>query len=377
LKKKLLTMINNKIVIIAGEDSGDLHGSKLIAQMKTINPDLSFYGIGGDKMIQAGLNKVEHIKNMNVIGLFEVLKHYPRIKKIFNKTVRFINELKPNKVILIDYPGFNIRLAKKMKKLGIPVSYFILPQVWAWNSSRAKDLQQTCKQLISIIPFEKEWFSNQQIDVHFVGHPLTSILKQKFDSGFLHKRYEIGQDKKIIALLPGSRTSEVKKHWPIFLKTIKAFNASSNHKIQPILIQAPNIKIENVPEGLVVVDKNHYEALSCADAAIVCSGTATLETALLNCPMVVCYKLSSLTWFFAKKMSLVKHLSLVNLITEKEAVKELLQKNMTATNIVNEVNYLFSNEGKNAWAENYSLLLKKMKSETTNPYHSAAKHILQ
>jgi len=377
LKKKLLTMINNKIVIIAGEDSGDLHGSKLIAQMKTINPDLSFYGIGGDKMIQAGLNKVEHIKNMNVIGLFEVLKHYPRIKRIFNKTVRFINELKPNKVILIDYPGFNIRLAKKMKKLGIPVSYFILPQVWAWNSSRAKDLQQTCKQLISIIPFEKEWFSNQQIDVHFVGHPLTSILKQKFDSGFLHKRYEIGQDKKIIALLPGSRTSEVKKHWPIFLKTIKAFNASSNHKIQPILIQAPNIKIENVPEGLVVIDKNHYEALSCADAAIVCSGTATLETALLNCPMVVCYKLSSLTWFFAKKMSLVKHLSLVNLITEKEAVKELLQKNMTATNIVNEVNYLFSNEGKNAWAKNYGLLLKKMKSETTNPYHNAAKHILQ
>tara|TARA_B100000470_G_scaffold209657_1_gene187247 strand:- start:1693 stop:2826 length:1134 start_codon:yes stop_codon:yes gene_type:complete len=377
LKKKLLTMINNKIVIIAGEDSGDLHGSKLIAQMKTINPDLSFYGIGGDKMIQAGLNKVEHIKNMNVIGLFEVLKHYPRIKRIFNKTVRFINELKPNKVILIDYPGFNIRLAKKMKKLGIPVSYFILPQVWAWNSSRAKDLQQTCEQLISIIPFEKEWFSNQQIDVHFVGHPLTSILKQKFDSGFLHKRYEIGQDKKIIALLPGSRTSEVKKHWPIFLKTIKAFNASSNHKIQPILIQAPNIKIENVPEGLVVIDKNHYEALSCADAAIVCSGTATLETALLNCPMVVCYKLSSLTWFFAKKMSLVKHLSLVNLITEKEAVKELLQKNMTATNIVNEVNYLFSNEGRDAWAENYSLLLKKMNSETTNPYHSAAKHILQ
>jgi len=377
LKKKLLTMINNKIVIIAGEDSGDLHGSKLIAQMKTINPDLSFYGIGGDKMIQAGLNKVEHIKNMNVIGLFEVLKHYPRIKKIFNKTVRFINELKPNKVILIDYPGFNIRLAKKMKKLGVPVSYFILPQVWAWNSSRAKDLQQTCEQLISIIPFEKEWFSNQQIDVHFVGHPLTSILKQKFDSGFLHKRYEIGQDKKIIALLPGSRTSEVKKHWPIFLKTIKAFNASSNHKIQPILIQAPNIKIENIPEGLVVIDKNHYEALSCADAAIVCSGTATLETALLNCPMVVCYKLSSLTWFFAKKMSLVKHLSLVNLITEKEAVKELLQKNMTATNIVNEVNYLFSNEGKNAWAKNYGLLLKKMKSETTNPYHNAAKHILQ
>ena len=370
-------MVNNKIVVIAGEDSGDLHGSKLITQMKNINPNLSFYGIGGDRMVQAGLNKIEHIKNLNVIGLFEVLKHYPRIKRIFNKTVQFINKLKPDKVILIDYPGFNIRLAKKMKKLGVPVSYFILPQVWAWNSSRAKDLQQACKQLVSIIPFEKKWFSDRQIDVHFVGHPLISILKQKFDSDFLHKRYNINQDKKIIALLPGSRTSEVKKHWPIFLKTIRVFNASSKHKIQPVLIQAPNIKIKNIPEGLIVVDKNHYEALSCADAAIVCSGTATLETALLNCPMVVCYKLSSLTWFFAKKMSLVKHLSLVNLITEKEAVKELLQKNMTATNIINEINYLFSNEGKSAWAKNYNLLIEKMKSETKNPYHNAAKHILQ
>ena len=370
-------MVNNKIVIIAGEDSGDLHGSKLIAQMKNINPNLSFYGIGGDRMIQAGLNKIEHVKNLNVIGLFEVLKHYPRIKKIFNKTIKFINKLKPDKVILIDYPGFNIRLAKKMKKLGIPVSYFILPQVWAWNSSRAKDLQKTCEQLVSIIPFEKKWFRDRKIDVHFVGHPLISILKQEFDSGFLHKKYNIDQDKKIIALLPGSRTSEIKKHWPIFLKTISVLNVSSKHKIQPILIQAPNVKIKNIPKDLIVVDKNHYEALSSADAAIVCSGTATLETALLNCPMVVCYKLSSLTWFFANKMSLVKYLSLVNLITEKEVVKELLQKNMTATNIVSEINYLFSNEGKAAWKKNYSLLVEKMKSETKNPYHNAAKHILQ
>ncbi len=334
-------MVNNKIVVIAGEDSG------------------------------------EHVKNLNVIGLFEVLKHYPRIKRIFNKTVQFINRLKPDKVILIDYPGFNLRLAKKMKKTGVPISYFILPQVWAWNSSRAKALQKTCKQLISIIPFEKKWFSDRQIGVHFVGHPLISILQQKFDPGFLHKRYNIDQDKKIIALLPGSRASEVKKHWPIFLKTMSALNVSSKHKIQPVLIQAPNIKIKNTPKDLIVVDKNRYEALSSADAAIVCSGTATLETALLNCPMVVCYKMSSLTWFVAKKMSLVKHLSLVNLITEKESVKELLQKNMTATNIVNEINYLFSNEGKGAWEKNYSLLVEKMKSETKNPYHNAAKYILQ
>jgi len=370
-------MSAKNIVIIAGEDSGDLHGSHLISEMKKISPNFSFHGIGGDKMIEAGLNPMEHVKNLNVIGIVEVLKHYPRIKKIFNKTVQLIKEVKPEKVILIDYPGFNMKLAKEIQKFGVSISYFILPQVWAWKSSRAKVLQKTCKQLISIIPFEKKWFSDRQIGVHFVGHPLMSISQQKFDSGFLHKKYNIDQDKKIIALLPGSRASEVKKHWPIFLKTIRDLNVSSKYKIQPVLIQAPNIKIKNTPKDLIVVDKNHYAALSSADAAIVCSGTATLETALLNCPMVVCYKLSSLTWFFAKRMSLVKHLSLVNLITEKESVKELLQKNMTATNIVNEINYLFSNEGKVAWKKNYSLLVEKMKSETKNPYHNAAKYILQ
>ena len=370
-------MVNNKIVVIAGEDSGDLHGSKLIAQMKSVDPNLSFYGIGGEKMELEGLCPLEDVNNISVVGFTEILKKIPSINNLLNRISEFANDINPDGLILIDFPGFNIRLAKKMKKLGIPVSYFILPQVWAWNSSRAKDLQKTCEQLVSIIPFEKKWFSDRKIDVHFVGHPLISILKQEFDSSFLHKKYSINRSKKIVALLPGSRTSEVKKHWPIFLKTINAFNTSSKNRIQPVLIQAPNIKIKNIPEGLIVVNKNHYEALSCADAAIVCSGTATLETALLNCPMVVCYKMSSLTWFFAKKMSLVKHLSLVNLITEKAAVKELLQQNMTATNIVNEINYLFSNEGKAAWAENHSLLVEKMKPETKNPYHNAAKHILQ
>ena len=370
-------MSNKKIVIIAGEDSGDLHGAHLIKEMKKIDPDFTFYGVGGDKMIGAGLNHIEHIKNLNVIGIVEVLKHYPRIKKIFNKTVSLIKEINPQQVILIDYPGFNMRLAKKVKKLGVSVTYFILPQVWAWNSKRAEQLKKLCDKLVSIIPFEKQWFKKRNIDVHFVGHPLISILDKTFEKNFLHQKYNIDQNKKIVALMPGSRKSEIKKHWGVFLDTIKQLKKDNKHEIQPVLIQAPNIAIENVPDNIIRIKDNHYEALSSADVAIVCSGTATLETALLGCPMVVCYKLSSITWFLAKRMASVKHLSLVNLIVGKEVVAELLQNNMKPKNITKEIYYLLSQEGKAEWKQNHDLLVNSIDTTRKNPYQNAAKYILQ
>ena len=370
-------MSNKKIVIIAGEDSGDLHGSHLIKEMKKIDPDFTFYGVGGDKMIGAGLNHIEHIKNLNVIGIVEVLKHYPRIKKIFNKTVSLIKEINPQQVILIDYPGFNMRLAKKVKQLGVSVTYFILPQVWAWNSKRAEQLKKLCDKLVSIIPFEKQWFKKRNIDVHFVGHPLISILDKTFEKNFLHQKYNIDQNKKIVALMPGSRKSEIKKHWGVFLDTIKQLKKDNKHEIQPVLIQAPNIAIENVPDNIIRIKDNHYEALSSADVAIVCSGTATLETALLRCPMVVCYKLSSITWFLAKRMASVKHLSLVNLIVGKEVVAELLQNNMKPKNITKEIYYLLSQEGKAEWKQNHGLLVNSIDTTRKNPYQNAAKYILQ
>ncbi len=370
-------MSNKKIVIIAGEDSGDLHGSHLIKEMKKIDPDFTFYGVGGDKMIGAGLNHIEHIKNLNVIGIVEVLKHYPRIKKIFNKTVSLIKEINPQQVILIDYPGFNMRLAKKVKQLGVSVTYFILPQVWAWNSKRAEQLKKLCDKLVSIIPFEKQWFKKRNIDVHFVGHPLISILDKTFEKNFLHQKYNIDQNKKIVALMPGSRKSEIKKHWGVFLDTIKQLKKDNKHEIQPVLIQAPNIAIENVPDNIIRIKDNHYEALSSADVAIVCSGTATLETALLRCPMVVCYKLSSITWFLAKRMASVKHLSLVNLIVGKEVVAELLQNNMKPKNITKEIYYLLSQEGKAEWKQNHDLLVNSIDTTRKNPYQNAAKYILQ
>ena len=172
-------MAHKKIVLIAGEDSGDLHGSQLIKALKQSNETYEFYGIGGEKMIKQGLTPIEHIKNLNVIGLIEVLKHYPRIKMIFNKTLAFIKKTQPEKVILIDYPGFNLRLAKKISKMGIEISYFILPQVWAWRSSRAKILEQNTDKRISIIPLEKDWFKKRNIEILYVGNPLIELQKIK------------------------------------------------------------------------------------------------------------------------------------------------------------------------------------------------------
>ena len=327
-------------------------------------------------MIQQGLTPIEHIKNLNVIGLVEVLKHYPRIKRVFNKTLLFIKNTRPEKVILIDYPGFNLRLAKKISNMGIEVSYFILPQVWAWRSSRAKILEDNTDKRISIIPLEEDWFKKRDIEILYVGNPLIDLKNIEADKSALYKKYNISSGDKIIALMPGSRKSEIQKHWPIFLQTLNLLKKQSSYNIVPILLKAPNVVIDNIPSDIITIKEDHYEVLSIADAAIVCSGTATLETAILGCPMVVCYKLSSITWFLAQKMSSVKYLSLVNLIGNKNIVKELLQNDMNANNITKQIIYLLSGEGQEKTKTEYRELINSLTSKT-NPYKEAAKYILQ
>ena len=369
-------MAHKKIVVIAGEDSGDLHGAELIKALKNLNNNYEFLGIGGEKMIQQGLMPIEHIKNLNVIGLVEVLKHYPRIKKIFNKTLSMIKKVRPEKVILIDYPGFNLKMAEKISNLGIEVSYFILPQVWAWRSSRAKILEKNTDKRISIIPLEKNWFKKRDINISYVGNPLIGLKNVKSDKDALLTKYNISPNDKIVVLMPGSRKSEIQKHWPIFLKTLNLMQKNSSYSIMPILLEAPNVDINNIPNHVISTKNNHHEILSIADAAIVCSGTATLETAILGCPMVVCYQLSSITWFLAQRMSSVKYLSLVNLISEKKVVKELLQGDMSADNIMGEIIYLLSEDGKKTIKKDYAVLIDSLESKTS-PYHAAAKKIIQ
>ena len=365
-------MNKEKIFIISGEDSGDLHGAKLMASIKQVNHKVEFFGIGGNRMQSEGLQLTEHIRNLNVIGIFEVIKHYSRIKKIFNKTLSEIKKINPSKVILIDYPGFNLRLAKKLNALNFDVTYFILPQVWAWKESRAKTLYQCCKKLISIIPFEKTWFSQRNIPVHYAGHPLSELSSLSFDRKNFCKNHNIPEKNKIIILMPGSRSIEIKRHWKIFEETVKTLQ-EQHQNLSFVLLEGENVNISSNVD-LIKIKENQYEAISVADAAIVCSGTATLETAMLKCPMIVCYQLSSLTWFVAQMLSSVKHLSLANLIAEDKIVDEFLQGQMTAKNLSRGVNGLLENKKRNIMIEKYNQLIEKLKTNE-NPYVSAARHI--
>lgn len=365
-------MNKEKIFIISGEDSGDLHGAKLIASIKQINPKAEFFGIGGNRMQREGLQLTEHIKNLNVIGIFEVVKHYSRIKKIFNKTIDEIKKIKPNKVILIDYPGFNLRIAKKLSALNFDITYFILPQVWAWKESRTKTLKRCCKKLISIIPFEQKWFSQKNVSVHYAGHPLSELSSLSFDRAAFCQKHGIPEQNKIIILMPGSRSIEIKRHWKIFVKTVKRLQEQHNN-LSFVLLEGDNVNI-NSSIDIIKVKENQYEAIGVADAAIVCSGTATLETAMLKCPMIVCYKLSYLTWVVAQALSKVKYLSLANLISEDRVVDEYLQEKMTAKNLSNGINNLLKDENRDVVMEKYNKLIDKLKSNE-NPYSSAARYI--
>ena len=365
-------MNKEKIFIIAGEDSGDLHGAKLVESIKNINPSAEFFGIGGSKMQSVGLVLTEHIKNLNVIGIFEVIKHYSRIKTIFNKTLTEIKKYQPDKIILIDYPGFNLRLAKKLKALGFDVTYFILPQVWAWKESRVKILKECCNKLVSIIPFEKSWFAERGLNVHYAGHPLVKLSNKNYDRKKFCFRHNIPKENKIIILMPGSRQVEIKRHWQVFEQTVKILQ-TKHENLTFVLIEGENVNISSNLD-LIKVKESQYEAIGVADAAIVCSGTATLETSMLRCPMVVCYKLSWATWFFAKAMSKVKYLSLTNLIAEDEIVEELLQDKMNAKRLSQSITSLLNPKNKYELLKKYDKLIMKLKN-SENAYDSAAKYI--
>ena len=365
-------MNKEKIFIISGEDSGDLHGAKLIASIKQINPKAEFFGIGGNRMQREGLQLSEHIKNLNVIGIFEVIKHYSRIKKIFNNTINEIKKINPDKVILIDYPGFNLRLAKKLITLNMNITYFILPQVWAWKESRIKTLQRCCKKLISIIPFEQKWFSEKNISVHYSGHPLSELSNLTFNRRSFCQKHGIPEENKIIVLMPGSRSIEIRRHWRIFEKTVQILQ-KQHQNLSFVLLEGDNVKISPGAD-VIKIRQNQYEAIGVADAAIVCSGTATLETAMLKCPMIVCYKLSFPTWVLAQMLSKVKYLSLANLIAEERVVDEYLQNQMSAKNLASGVNSLLKNENRDIVVKKYNRLIEKLKTNE-NPYDSAASYI--
>jgi len=329
-----------KYYLISGEASGDLHGANLINALKKTDPKSEFRAWGGDLMNQAGADLVKHYKELAFMGFWEVISNLPTILSNLKKCKKDLIQFQPDVIIYIDYPGFNLRIAKWAKSKGFLNHYYISPQVWAWKENRVQIMKQSLDALYVILPFEKKYFEKKhQFDVDYVGHPLIDyISKHAKNETFLQNNQLEG--KPIIALLPGSRVQEISKMLPLFISVSERFK-----EYQFVIAGAPGIdSVQYQPyltnSSLKIVKEVTYDLLQHSSLALVTSGTATLEAALFNVPQLVCYRTSKINYWIGKRIVKLSYISLVNLILNRFAVTELIQQNCTVSNISKELDLL-------------------------------------
>lgn len=336
-----------KYYIIAGEASGDLHGSNLIKQLHKLDGGAAIRCWGGDKMETAGATLVKHYRDLAFMGFTEVIKNLPTIFKNLAFCKDDILEYKPDVLILIDYPGFNLRIAKWAKQQNLKIIYYISPQVWAWKENRVKTIKACVDKMLVILPFEKDFYKKWNYEVDYVGHPLVEVINDYRNDPAGLQPADIAKGKEIIALLPGSRKQEILKKLPIMLEVTKQFP-----DYQFVVAKAPGLDEDFYNELLssytnVSSVLNQTYALLCASkAALVTSGTATLETALFGVPEIICYKGNKISYEIAKRLIKIKFIGLVNLIMDKEVVKELIQDDLTVNNIKTELKKLLEDPAK-------------------------------
>lgn len=339
--------------IIAGEASGDLHGSNLIRAIRQQDPLAEIRCWGGDLMEAAGAQLIKHYRDLAFMGFTEVLQNLPTILRNIRFCKEDIRAFEPDVLVLIDYPGFNLRIAAWAKTAGFRVAYYISPQVWAWKENRVKKMNQCIDTMLCILPFEKDYYKTRwNWEVEYVGHPLVEVIERKqletdsMVSGIPVPDSELTtQNTSIIALLPGSRKQEISKKLPIMLEVAKHFPSYAF-----VVAKAPGLDdafytpFLSAYQNVSSVRNRTYDLLMQSKAALVTSGTATLETALFAVPEVVCYKGSHISYQIAKRLIRIKYISLVNLIMNKPVVKELIQDDLNSTNLVNELEALLHNE---------------------------------
>ncbi|MCB0409351.1 MAG: lipid-A-disaccharide synthase [Flavobacteriales bacterium] len=350
-----------KYYIIAGEASGDLHASNLIKELKLTDPQAELRCWGGDLMQKQGATIVKHYKDLAFMGFVEVLMNIRTILKNLSFCKEDIKQYHPDVVIFIDYPGFNLKIAEWAKKENFKTFYYISPQIWAWKQGRVHKIKKCVDKMFVILPFEKDFYKKFDVDVDFVGHPLLDAIDNRTKSDFnvfCEKNKLL--DKPIIALLPGSRKQEISIMLPIMLSIVDYFKdfqfVIAGAPSQDSDFYQPFLKKKNVN----LLENKTYELLEHSTAALVTSGTATLETALFKVPQVVCYKGSKISYQIAKAVIKVKYISLVNLIADKELVKELIQDKLTSKKLLKELNKIISNSHREDLISGYSKLAEKL-----------------
>lgn len=352
-----------KFFIISGEASGDLHGANLVKELKILNPTAKFVGWGGDLMKSQGVDIKKHYKDLAFMGFLEVLKN---IRTIFRNIKLCKNQIikeNPDAIIFVDYPGFNLRIAKFTKSKGYKNFYYISPTVWAWKEKRIEKIKRDIDKMFVILPFEKQFYKERGCDVEFVGHPLIDAIESfkknnAIEQNHFYANYNLNKEK-IIALLPGSRKQEIIKKLPIMLEATEGYK-----NYQFIIAGAPGLEKEFYKSIIknnkaTIVYNDTYNILNNSYGALVTSGTATLETALFNVPQVVCYKTSSISYAIAKRLVKIKYISLVNLILNKEVVKELIQDKLNVDNLKQSFNEILNDDFREKQLNNYQKLNEK------------------
>ncbi len=336
-------------MIIAGEISGDMHGAALIKELKRLDEGINIFGIGGDKMKAAGMQIAYHINSMAFLGFAEVIRHLPFIRRVQKELIEIIKEKMIRTVVLIDYPGFNLSIAKKLKKLGIKIIYYISPQIWAWGAGRIKKIRNLVSKMLVVFPFEKDFYKESGVEVEFVGHPL---LERISSYNFLTKeelceKFNFDRGKEILLILPGSRQHEVEKIFPECMKAAESI--AKEFGLQIVIACSPNIN-ENLfrkisgSDDFRIVKGYTYDLLKNSKIGIIKSGTSTLEAALLGLPMVIVYKTSFLTYYIGKKLIKVDNIGLANIVAGENIAVELIQNEVANDKISLELKKILSDD---------------------------------
>ena len=344
-------MTAKRIMIVAGEASGDMHGASLVAAIRRRDPDVLFSGVGGAALAEQGMEILFDAAKLGVIGLLEVFRHLPEIRQALRILEQRLRQEKPDLLILIDFPDFNLILAKKAKKLKIPVFYYITPQVWVWRSGRVRKIGRLADRIGVIFPFEKDFFQERGVAVDFVGHPLLDVVPPIPKDREFRQQHGIGEDASVICILPGSRKSEIEMVLPAFLDAARMILARRPNTVFLLPLASTLTETDLARQGLQVDDlpvqvirENRYDAMAASDCAMAVSGTVTLELAIMGVPMVVAYRVSSLTHLLARLIIRLPYFSLVNLVAGEKVVPELSQQEVCPERVSEEIMLLLQDK---------------------------------
>ena len=363
----------------AGEASGDLYASGVVHSLSSLYPHARFYGCAGPKLQAAGVHPVIDARSLAVVGLAEVVGHLPRIYGEYRKLIDYAKQHPPHAALLTDSPDFHLRLARHLKRMGVPVYYLVAPQVWAWRQSRVKIIRQLIDKLFCLFPFEEQWFRERGVDATYIGHPLAKVVRTDLSRDEFLAKYKLPFDKRVLVLLPGSRTGEARRHLPVLLESVaelhRRFDLSVVLGTPQGFYRAEAFAKFREPIAslsIQVIENDTWNCIGHADLALAASGTVTIEAAILGTPTVTFYKVNPLTWAAGRHLVKAPFLSMVNLIAERQIVPELIQHEMTSSNMTSAAEALLNSPER---ADRMRVELGRVRALLTregNPFERAA-----